>query len=309
MDWGQQYGEDQYEWVPSERTDCPGFVANHLNDRINTLQSNVDKLNEIARNVGFDIPPTDDQPMLDNSHFELPTLQSTNPPLPLQAFGQQFNQLRPQSNAFGQPPLYRLRTATSFPFSSTSFPFSFDQNTSRFPTFTINRAHFNTFRRPPSNRLAITPSVFHPSSSTSIPVQGTPRLPIISPTIQTQLNALGQPPSIQIPTHSLQPAQPVENQPTLHVNQPQIHAKQQQLHTIEQQPINRPKEMPLYIQPSSLCEICGYVSQVSHVKRHILRVHANSKISCPRCGKSFSTKDDIHRHQKKTKKCITNTTD
>lgn len=86
---------------PSEQTDCPGFVANHLNNRINTLQSNVDKLNAIARSVGFisspcddqpmpvatDIPLTDDQPTPDNEHA--PTLQSTNSTSPLQASGPQ----------------------------------------------------------------------------------------------------------------------------------------------------------------------------------------------------------------------------
>lgn len=216
-----------------------------------------------------------DQPVQDNQHTLEEQNQLVNLRLTNQAYAQHqgsFGTRFPSFDTYRQQlPRYRLHLPTSYQSSRHSFPSTF--------TFPPNRAQFNAFG-PSNNRLrAITSTAFHSLPSTSIPVQATLRSPMLSATIQAQ------------PTYNL------------------IHANQPPLNPPNPSPINRPMEMPLYMEPSlSFCDICGYASaKASHVKRHILRKHSQSKLLCCRCGKSFSTKEDLHRHETKTKKCISKT--
>lgn len=292
VDWGEEYGDNRYDWVSSRETDCPGFVVSHLNDQLSVMRSEIDDLYQAAADIGVRIRPTGvsryrqggvrlyRHPAFDQQTFQRPTLNQPTfhqPTFDQVAHEQPLYRTRPHA-------FYQIQMIAPQTFASDSFPFQ-----PTWPSFSIRqpiripglRSHFPTYGQPQVIRQqAMQSSSIHlPMRPRAITSFAHSSRPIPTSTVTSTAFYALDPPAIE-------PAQ---------------------------------LEMPMYVQPSlntrfagesvkikkALCDICGYSAIVAHVKRHILRKHAKCKLVCSRCKKSFSTKDDLHRHQNKTKnKCI-----
>lgn len=279
MDWGEQYGPNRFEWKEANQTDCPAFVARHLNERMTAMESRVNDLFHTARFFNIPVPPRQPEPV--------PPPQSRVAPRSMNRGLEQ--QQQPQTVSHYNRPTSTITSANRSPILETLFkpsnPINFDE-------------------------------LFRPSTS----AYDVFRQPIILSTSRGQQNVFGQSssnlPAIASHAHASSSAV-VSN-----ANRP-ASIRQPHPHTIEQpSPLSiaavsaAQLEMPLYVQPSTIfsaendynkayCDICGYSAyQVTSVKRHILRKHAKAKILCNRCGKAFTSNDNLRRHQKTTKKCL-----
>lgn len=343
VDWGAHWENQQYEWILAQETDCPAFVARHLNNQINSLKADVANLYEAAERAGLDIEPSNMQrELIPRANTQLSSASSTN---------------RPRTRALSSPPQIRALLPPSHqsralptprnrpPFYATEQVQSNQQWTIKLPNINLTRRRNLAIELAPTNIRSTVPNtpirVRLPPSATitrpqnlqiepgpintapiRMPVPSSTNLPEmygleLQSTSQTQITATNTQPfqpeqaPIRMPSiTTITRPEPIDTVPiqmpvSSSINLPEMHGPE--MPSTNTQPLFR--DVPLYVQPKcgrnqKSCSFCDYVSPyTSHVKRHIDRKHHIKNLVCDKCGKPFSTNEDLKRHQENAKKC------